>query len=166
MTIHGECKGGQISAEYVVWAAMMRRCYNPNCKDYPTYGGRGVSVCDRWRFGENGKVAAACFIEDMGRRPSPRHSLDRTDNDGIYEPSNCRWATASQQAYNRRSAENKSGVRGAYPSSYRNKLYGYMSKIGGGKRRSIYFGTFDTAEQAAVMSACMREVYRALDGER
>jgi hypothetical protein len=76
---------------------MITRCTNPSSQDRPLYAGRGITVCKRWRESfEN-------FLADMGRRPSLRHSIDRTDNDGNYEPGNCRWATASQQRLNQRS---------------------------------------------------------------
>ncbi len=81
--------------EHEAWAAMRKRCENPRHAAYPNYGGRGVRVCQRWQSFEN-------FYEDMGSRPSPLHSLDRVDNDGGYEPANCRWATKSEQASNRR----------------------------------------------------------------
>lgn len=81
--------------EYAVWKTMRQRCMNPNCADYPDYGGRGITVTDRWsEFG--------AFIADMGRRPSDQHSIDRIDNDRGYEPGNCRWADDFTQASNRR----------------------------------------------------------------
>lgn len=79
---------------------MRRRCYDPKNKRYPDYGERGIIVCPRW-LGENGFIN---FISDMGRRPTKRHTVDRhPNNDGNYEPGNCRWGTKRQQARNRRS---------------------------------------------------------------
>lgn len=80
---------------YRSWTSMRRRCDSPCMPSYPRYGGRGITVCDRWRD------SFEAFIADMGERPSPDHSLDRIDNDGNYEPTNCRWATAKEQMRNR-----------------------------------------------------------------
>lgn len=94
-TIHGQASVKSETTEYRIWKGIITRCTNPNRPEYPRYGGRGIKVCDRWRTFAN-------FFADMGRRPSKKHSLDRIDNDGDYQPSNCRWATASEQGLNTR----------------------------------------------------------------
>lgn len=83
------------SAEYGVWGGLIDRCTNRSGKNWRNYGGRGITVCERWLKFEN-------FLADMGRRPSARHSIDRIDNDGHYEPGNCRWTTTRVQGRNRR----------------------------------------------------------------
>ncbi len=88
--------GMTYSVEYGVWCRIKNRCYNQKVKDYPDYGGRGISMCPTWRS------SFEAFLHDMGPRPSPQHSIDRKNNDGDYEPINCRWATASIQANNKR----------------------------------------------------------------
>lgn len=82
--------------EYAAWASMIQRCTNPNSRAWSRYGGRGIKVCDRWR------ESFDAFVDDLGPRPGPYASIDRIDNEGHYEPDNCRWATEKQQQRNKR----------------------------------------------------------------
>ncbi len=96
---HEHSPAGKPSATYRAWGAMRQRATNPNHESYRYYGGRGITICERWASFEN-------FLADMGEKPEGR-TLDRTDNDGNYESSNCRWATPSEQAKNQRRGPRK-----------------------------------------------------------
>ncbi len=92
---HGHCIGGIRIPEYYSWEHIKQRCRNKNNKRFMDYGGRGINVCDRWNSFEN-------FLSDMGPKPGPQYSIDRIDNDGNYEPINCKWSTKKEQSRNKR----------------------------------------------------------------
>jgi hypothetical protein len=93
-TTHGKCR----TPEYRVWAGIYTRCYNFKEKSWPFYGGRGITICARWR----GSEGFSNFLADMGLRPSRAHSIEREDVNGHYEPDNCKWATRQEQVLNKR----------------------------------------------------------------
>lgn len=94
--IHGNTFRGKTSKEYHTWSGMKKRCYNPKEPAYRNYGGRGIEVCPEW------KDSFETFLVDMGPAPGSEYSIDRINNDGNYEPSNCRWATRGEQNVNKR----------------------------------------------------------------
>jgi hypothetical protein len=102
--IHGHKTRQNVSPEYLAWRAMIQRCENKNTKHYKRYGGRNIKIYPPWRESfEN-------FLSDNGFKPSPKHSLDRINNDGNYEPGNCRWATLQEQQRNKKNSIKVDGI--------------------------------------------------------
>lgn len=109
---HGHTARGWQSPEYVSWCSMWNRCTHPYVNGYEYYGGRGIAVCDRWRDFQ-------AFLADMGPKPIARHTIDRIDSSGDYEPSNCRWATPLEQRHNRRGHKGAEVTSAIYPEASR-----------------------------------------------
>jgi len=123
---------------YNTYYLIYDRCLNPRTKNYKDYGGRGIKICDRWL----GKEGFNNFVTDMGERPEGM-TLDRKDNDGNYEPLNCRWATPTQQSHNRRPKPSKSGFPGV--EKFSDKFRARISIDG----KKTHLGSFATAEEAS-----------------
>lgn len=145
---HGHTAVGWQSSEYQAYRNMIRRCYDPNNRKFQTYGARGIIVCERWRH------SFKAFLADMGLRPSMDHSLDRINNDGPYEPSNCRWATRQEQGLN--TSRQRHRWRWVYP---RHGVYlVYITSM----NRQFYGGAFASDRMAALAA---NELARRLHGD-
>lgn len=121
---------------------MIRRCDNPTAQMYQHYGGRGIKVCSQWR------ESFTNFFKDLGTRPSPQHSLDRVNNDGNYEPTNCKWSTQREQLLNRRRPTISKG-KSQYVGVYWHKTaakWAARIRINGKK---TYLGLFSNEDDAA-----------------
>ena len=127
---------------YHTWQAMRGRCNNPKHTGYHLYGGRGIKVCREW------EVSFQAFLRDMGERPDGM-TLDRRNNDGNYEPSNCRWATPITQARNRRERKNKTGNQGI-SFDHKTGMYRVRRSIKSTGQRE-YLGSRKTLEEAIAL---------------
>lgn len=137
-----EFHGMTNSPEYVCWYCMKDRCYREKNKSFKYYGGRGIKVCKRW------KDSFLNFFSDMGKRPTKKHSIDRINCDGDYEPNNCRWATQDIQIINRKKYKgNTSKHRGV---SFKKEQMKFVAQISiNGKRKHLgYFAKESDASKA------------------
>jgi hypothetical protein len=151
--------------EYSIWGTIVQRCYNIKNPSFPYYGARGIKVCDRWRN------SFAAFYEDMKKRPTPSHSIDRINVDGNYScgkceecvenrwEANCRWATRSEQNINKRiNSKNTSGFRGITSRKLAHEIVWRTSISIDNKK--YHFGYYETPEEAAyVRDQVMMQLY-------
>lgn len=123
---------------YRVWSGIKSRCLNENNERYNDYGGRGITICDEWLQFEN-------FYNDMGNAPTPKHQIDRIDNNKGYSKENCRWVTASQNMANRNKIKNCENKYKGISKTRNNKWVSNITK----DYKSYYLGVYETQEEAA-----------------
>lgn len=138
--IVGVKHGLRNAPEYENWHNMKQRCLNPNFHGYSNYGGRGITICQRWI------ESFTNFYEDMGKRPSPTHSIDRIDNNKGYTPENCRWADKKTQIVNRRmNKNNTTGYRGVRKNRAKWAVKVWVDY------QHYHFGSYEDIEEAAAI---------------
>lgn len=138
---------------YERWKSMKARCYNEKSAAYPDYGGRGITICDRW------KESFVNFYEDMGEPPTPKHQIDRINNNGNYEPNNCRWATQLQNVNNQREkTHNKTGYQNVYKKDGKYEAYFEYDK------KYYHVGRFEDPQEAYEQTVIKkRKVHQRMD---
>lgn len=150
-TKHGHCRGKHNSPEYVSWRKMIERCTDVRNNRYEFYGKRGVRVCDEWLH------SFEMFLAHIGPRPSPKHSIDRINVEGNYEPGNVRWATPEMQVTNRRMLKsNTTGFVGVSLAAGRPKPYHAQIRISGHNQHLGFFSTPEEASAAYERMRCVR----------
>jgi hypothetical protein len=121
----GRTHGLTRSPEYICWDSMTQRCFNPRSKPFRNYGGRGITVCERW----TGRDGFINFLNDMGKRPGLKYSIERINNNGNYEPSNCKWATQKEQLANKRQGDGIYRIHNKICSVCKTSFKGYYKNL-------------------------------------